>query len=55
MHLSRNQADVIVPGVWITCLLILGFFARPLLIPGAIIATLILGIVYAARDADHHA
>ena len=24
MHLSRNQADVIAPGVWITFLLILG-------------------------------
>ena len=55
MHLSRNQADVIAPGVWITFLLILGFFARPLLIPGVVIGTFVLGIFYAARDADLHA
>ena len=55
MHLSRTQADVIAPGVWITILLILGFFARPLLIPGVVISTFVLGIYYAARDADHHA
>ena len=52
MHLSRNQADVIAPGLWITFLLILGFFARPLLIPGVVIGTFVLGIFYAARDAD---
>ena len=54
MHLSRNQADVIAPGVWLTFLVILGFFARPQLIPGAVIGTLVLGIFYAARDADLH-
>jgi hypothetical protein len=54
MHLSRNQADVIAPGVWITFLLILGSFARPLLIPGVVIGTFVLGIFYAARDADRH-
>ena len=47
--------DVIAPGVWITFLLILGFFARPLLIPGVVIGTFVLGIFYAARDADLHA
>ena len=52
MHLSRNQADVIAPGLWITFLLVLGFFARPLLIPGVVSSTVVLGIFYAARDAD---
>ena len=55
MHLSRTQADVIAPGIWITVLLILGFFARPVLVPGALISTFVLGIFYAARDADLHA
>ena len=54
MHLSRNQADVIAPGVWLTLLLILGFFARSLLIPGVVIGMFVLGIFYAARDADLH-
>jgi hypothetical protein len=54
MYLSRNQSDLIAPGVWITCLLILGFFARPVLIPGAVIGTFVLGIFYAARDVDLH-
>jgi hypothetical protein len=54
MHLSRNQADVIAPGVWITCLLVLGFFARPVLVRGVVIGTFVLGIFYAARDADFH-
>jgi len=26
MHISRNQSDVLAPGIWITVLLILGFF-----------------------------
>ena len=55
MHLSRNQADVIAPGLWITFLVINGFFALPLLIPGMVIGTFVLGIFYAARDADLHA
>ena len=54
MHISRNQSDVIAPGIWITFLLVLGFFAKPVLIPGAVIATFVLGIFYAARDADLH-
>jgi hypothetical protein len=54
VHLSRNQADVIAPGIWITVLLVLGFFARGVLIPGAVICTFVLGIFYAARDADDH-
>ena len=54
MHLSRNQSDVIAPGAWITFLLVLAFFALPLLIPGAVIGTFVLGIFYAARDADDH-
>ena len=54
MHLSRSQADVIAPGLWITFLLILGFLARPLLILGVVIGTVVLGIFYAARDADLH-
>jgi hypothetical protein len=55
MHISRNQSDVLAPGIWITVLLILGFFAKPLLVPGAVIGTFVLGIFYAARDADDHA
>jgi hypothetical protein len=55
MHISRNQSDVIAPGSWIAFLLILGFFAKPILIPGAVISSVVLGIFYAARDADLHA
>jgi hypothetical protein len=54
MHISRNQSDVLAPGIWITVLLILGFFAKPLLVPGAVMGTFVLGIFYAARDADDH-
>ena len=36
-------------------ILVLGFFAKPVLIPGAVISTVVLGIFYAARDADDHA
>jgi hypothetical protein len=55
MPLSRAQSDIVAPGIWITVLLVLGFFAKPLLIPGAVISTVVLGIFYAARDADDHA
>jgi hypothetical protein len=51
MHLTREQADIVVPGMWLTLLLVLGFFARSILFPGAIISTFMLGIYYAARDA----
>jgi hypothetical protein len=51
VKLSREQQDIVAPGIWITFLLVLGFFARLQLIPGAIISTFILGIYYAARDA----
>jgi hypothetical protein len=51
VHLNREQADIVAPGIWITFLLILGFFARPLLIPGTVVSTFVLGIFYAARDA----
>ena len=54
MHLQREQADVIAPGVWLTFLVSIAFFARDLLIPGAVISTLVLGIFYAARDAASH-
>ena len=55
MHLSRAQADIVAPGTWVSVLLALGFFAREHLIPGAVIGTVVLGIYYAARDADDHA
>ncbi len=51
VHLTREQADIVAPGIWITFLLVLGFFARPLLVPGGVISTFVLGIFYAARDA----
>jgi hypothetical protein len=54
MHLKRAQADIVAPGIWMTFLLILGFFALPLLIPGAVVGTVVLGIYYAARDAASH-
>ncbi len=52
MHLDRNQQDIVAPGAWLVALVSLGFFARQALIPGAVIATLVLGIYYAARDAS---
>jgi hypothetical protein len=52
VHLSRNQQDIIAPGIWLTVLMALGFLARPLLIPGGVISTFVLGLYYAARDAD---
>ncbi len=52
MRLSRNQQDVIAPGVWLVALVTLGFFARPLLVGGGVISTLVLGLYYAARDAE---
>lgn len=55
MHISRNQSDILAPGIWVTILLVLGFFAKPILIPGAVISTFVLGIFYATRDADEHA
>jgi hypothetical protein len=54
MRIERAQADVVVPGAWITFLLALVFFARDLLVPGAVIGTFVLGIYYAARDAASH-
>jgi hypothetical protein len=54
MHLNRDQADVVAPGIWIVILMVLAFFARPAFIPGAVISTFILGIFYAARDAAGH-
>jgi hypothetical protein len=56
VHLTRTQADIVVPGAWLTFLVILAFFARPLLLPGGAIGTFVLGLYYAARDAgspDH--
>lgn len=52
MHLDRHQQDIVAPGAWITVLLVLGFFARPVLVPGAVVATFVLGLYYAARDAS---
>lgn len=52
MRLTRNQQDVIAPGLWLVVLVTLGFFARPLLVGGSVISTLVLGLYYAARDAD---
>jgi hypothetical protein len=54
VHLNRAQSDILAPGMWITFLLLLGFFARGALIPGAVIGTFVLGIYYAARDAASH-
>jgi hypothetical protein len=51
MHLQREQQDVIAPGIWLTLLVSIAFFARELLLPSAVISTLVLGIYYAARDA----
>jgi hypothetical protein len=52
VRLTRNQQDVIAPGIWLVVLVALGFFARPLLVGGGVISTLVLGLYYAARDAD---
>ena len=54
MHLSRERAGIVAPRVWIVILLLLGLFARPLLIPGGAISTFVLDIYYAARDASGH-
>jgi hypothetical protein len=51
MHLQREQQDVIAPGIWLTLLVSIAFFARDLLLPSSVISTLVLGIYYAARDA----
>jgi hypothetical protein len=51
MQLQREQQDVIAPGIWLTFLVSIAFFAREHLLAGAVISTLILGIYYAARDA----
>jgi hypothetical protein len=51
MHLQRAQQDVVAPGIWLTFLVSIAFFAREHLLPGAVISTLVLGIYYAARDA----
>jgi len=52
VHLTREQADIVAPGAWLTFLLILGLFARPLLLAGGAISTVVLGLYYAARDAS---
>ena len=52
MKLTRQQADIVAPGAWLTTLVALALFARPALIGGAVVGTLVLGIYYAARDAD---
>ncbi len=54
MRLDRAQADIVVPGAWLTVLVTLGLLARPLLLPGAVISTLVVGIYYATRDASGH-
>ena len=54
MGIKREQADIVVPGLWLTLLVALAFFARPALAGGAVISTLVLGIYYAARDAVGH-
>ena len=54
MRLNRHQADIVVPGAWLTVLLSIAFFARPVIIPAAVIGTLVLGLYYAARDAADH-
>ena len=51
MHLQRAQQDVVAPGIWLTFLVAIAFFAREHLLPGVVISTLSLGIYYAARDA----
>ena len=51
MHLQRAHQDVVAPGIWLTFLVSIAFFAREHLLPGAVISTLVLGIYYAARDA----
>ena len=51
MHLQREQQDVVAPGLWLTFLVSIAFFAREHLLPVAVISTLVLGIYYAARDA----
>ena len=52
MRLDRTQADIVAPGAWLIAVTTLGLLARPWLLPGAVIATLVLGIYYAARDAS---
>jgi hypothetical protein len=52
--LKRQQADIVAPGAWLTSIVALAFFARPALVGGAVVATLVLGLYYAARDADEH-
>jgi hypothetical protein len=54
--LNRQQADIVAPGAWLAFIVTLVCFARPALVGGAVIGTLLLGIYYAARDAagqDH--
>ncbi|HEY3335368.1 MAG TPA: hypothetical protein VGK16_09070 [Candidatus Limnocylindrales bacterium] len=56
MTLNRQQADIVAPGAWLAFIVTLVCFARPALVGGAVIGTLLLGIYYAARDAagqDH--
>jgi hypothetical protein len=54
VRLGRTQADIVVPGAWLTFLVALAFFARPALVGGAVTSSLVLGIYYAARDAAGH-
>jgi hypothetical protein len=51
MGLNRQQADIVAPGAWLTTLLATAFWARPALVGVAVVATLVLGLYYAARDA----
>jgi hypothetical protein len=51
VQLTRQRADIVVPGALLTVLLGLGFFARPLIIPVAAIGGFALWLFYAARDA----
>ena len=51
MHLQREQQDVIAPGIWLTFLVSVAFFAREHLLPVVVISTLVLGVYHAARDA----
>jgi ABC-type spermidine/putrescine transport system permease subunit I len=54
VRLNRQQADIVAPGIWLVVVTALACFARPALVGGTLIGTLVLGVYYAARDAAGH-
>jgi hypothetical protein len=54
MHLTHERADAVGPGIWLSIVVVPGSFARPMLDPGAVISTVVLGIHNAAREGSDH-